>query len=133
MATMMQRPLLQDLVKQAMEGTASKVDITAEAARQLGHLGEQHETKTASAPEAPAVDHVPTEVCEKYASALEHLAKQAADPGSPGTASPGVGPGQGAGQVMEVLESDNTESNIDAGQGGQAIAKDVPPKNRGMT
>lgn len=125
MASQMTRPLLQDLVKQAMMGTVSKVDITAEAARQLGHPVQQ-QTKTASVRE-PASQHVPTEVCEKYAAALEHLAKTAAIQLSGGTTA-GVGPGEGP-NAIGVMAAQSSESNIDAGQGGQAVAKDVPPKD----
>jgi hypothetical protein len=132
MARMMTRPTMHDLVKEAMAGTVSKVDITAEAARQLGHpMTPQEQTKTA-AQEGPAV--LPDEVIEKYAAALEHLAKEAADPGSAGVASPGVGPGQGAGQVMDVLEAKAEGDGVmEAGQSGQAISKDVPPKDPPMT
>ena len=102
MARMMTRPTMHDLVKEAMAGTVSKVDITAEAARQLGHpVAPEAQTKTAAAGHTV----LPDEVIEKYAAALEHLAKEAADPGSAAEASPGVGPGQGAGQVMDVLEA----------------------------
>jgi hypothetical protein len=126
MARMMTRPTMHDLVKEAMAGTLSKVDITAEAARQLGHPVTPQE-KTA-AQEGPTV--LPDEVIEKYASALEHLAKEAADPGSAGEASPGVGPGQGAGQVMQVLEAKSEGDGVmEAGQSGQAISQDVPPKD----
>lgn len=129
MASMMRRPLLQDLVKQAMEGTASKVDITAEAARQLGHPVVQHSAqKTAS---APASQHVPSEVCEKYAVALEHLAKTAAIQLSGGTTA-GVGPGEGP-NAIGVMAAQSSESNIDAGQGGQAVPKNVPPQNPPQT
>jgi hypothetical protein len=131
MARMMTRPTMHDLVKEAMAGTLSKVDITAEAARQLGHpVTPQEQTKTAAVEQSAVL---PDEVIEKYASALEHLAKEAADPGSAGVASPGVGPGQGAGQVMEVLEAKAEGDGVmEAGQSGQAISKDVPKKDPTM-
>lgn len=128
MARMMTRPTMHDLVKEAMAGTVSKVDITAEAARQLGHPVAPEQTKVAAVQDGPSV--LPDEVIEKYASALEHLAKEAADPGSAAVASPGVGPGQGSGQVMEVLEAKAEGDGVmEAGQSGQAISKDVPPKD----
>jgi hypothetical protein len=129
MANIMTRPTMQDLVKEAMAGTVSKVHISAEAVRSLDAPSAQQ--KTASVAEAPSM--VPTEVIEKTARALEHLAsKVAADPGSSGVASSGVGPGQGAGQVMQVLEAQSSEENVDAGQQGQATSKNVPPKDPPM-
>jgi hypothetical protein len=127
MATMMSRPTMQELVKEAMAGTLSKVNVTAEATRALG--GPPPQEKTA---EARPSSVVPTEVIEKTAQALEYLAKKAADPGSAGVASPGVGPGQGAGQVMQVLEAESSEENIDAGEQGQATTPHVVPKDPPM-
>lgn len=127
MGSMMTRPLLQDLVKQAMDATVSKVSIVDEAARQLG----QPQEKTAAAAPKPS-NHIPSEVCVKYAEALEYMAKQSADPGSAGVASPGVGPGQGAGQVMEVLEATSEDPPIQPGAQGQATSKNVPPKDPPM-
>jgi hypothetical protein len=121
----MPRPGLQDLVKSAMESTLSRAQIVAEAARQFGHEVEAPVTKTAS---AKSDNHIPSEVCEKYASALEFLSKQAADPGSAEVASPGVGPGMGA-NATEVLVSNRTE-NIKAQNMGQA--KVQPPTSPGF-
>lgn len=128
MANIMSRPTMQDLVKEAMAGTLTKVHISAEAARALG-VPPVEQAKTAAAP--PSM--VPSDVIEKTAAALEFLAsKEAASPGSAGVASPGVGPGQGAGQVMQVLEAESSGANIDAGQQGQATSKNVPPKDPPM-
>jgi hypothetical protein len=122
------RPSIQDLVKAAMAATASNANIGLEAAIQQGT---PYEEKTASAEDG--IPHVPTEVCEKYASALdwiaEEQAKLAADPGSAENASPGVGPGQGPG-TLEVSESNRTDTNMDAGESGKA--KDQIPTNPPM-
>lgn len=125
-ATMMRRPDLQELVKSAAEGTINNYQLMVEAARQLGHGAPS--VKEASAPSEEG--HIPTEVCEKYASALEYLAKVAADPGSAEEASRGVGPGQGPG-ASDVLVSNRTEENV-SGQMGQAQAAHVVPKNPGF-
>lgn len=131
MTTFAPRPALQDIVKSAMAATSERANIGIEAARQMG-LPHEDETKTASAEEE--AHSFPTEMCEKYASALDYLAeeelKEAADPGSAENASPGVGPGQGA-NALEVSESNRTDANIDAGQSGQA--KDQIPTNPPMS
>lgn len=119
--TMFQRPSLQDLVKEAMEGTVQKVDINLEAVRQLHKLGASSSIeKRASAPQL-----TPTDYITKLAGALDYLAKQAAE----GTAEiqPGKGPG-----ALEVSQATSSGENIDAGQLGQAISADVPPKNPPM-
>ena len=129
MTSYAQRPDIQEMVKSALAATANRVNVTTEASRQLGFSPE--ESKTASAEQD--VDHIPTELSEKYAAAIEYIAdeqlKEAADPGSAENASPGVGPGQGN-NALEVSESNRTEANIDAGQGGQA--KDQIPTNPPM-
>jgi len=107
MTTMMQRPNLHDLVKEAMEGTANKINISAEAERQLDSIGDHAEqTKQASA----IVDSVSTEYINKLASALDYMAKQA-DVATT-TMQPGKGP-----NALEVLESNNTAPPIDVNQG----------------
>ncbi len=133
--TMIRRPLIQDLVKEAMEGTVSKVNISAEAMRQYGFSipdgGEQ--TKTAAV-ETP--DVLDGEFVEKMASALEYVAdelkKEGANPGSPDNASPGVGPGQGP-SALEVLTAKASEENIGPGEGGKATDKSQQPKNPGLS
>lgn len=127
MTTMMQRPNLQELVKEAMEGTASKVDISAEAARQLANVGvdlpEQSKTASAASP-----DTVPTEYVHKLADALEFMAKQAEE----GTTSikPGSGP-----NALKVEEATSSETNVDAGEQGQAkatVPMTPPMQNSGV-
>jgi len=127
METIQGRPTMQSLVKEAMSGAAARVSITDEAARSLGHPQE----KTA-APALKESSLTPGTVIEKTAAALEWLAKKAADPGSAQEASPGVGPGQGPGAVLEVLTPKSTGANVDAGQQGQATAKNQPPLNPPM-
>lgn len=111
--TMMQRPNLQELVKEAMEGTVSKVDISAEAVRQLANVGVElpEQTKTASA--GASEGHIPTEYLHKLAGALDYMAKQA-DEGTTAI-QPGKGP-----NTLGVLEATSSEKNIDAGEQGQA-------------
>ncbi len=116
--SMMKRPQLQDLVKEAMEGAARKVDINIEAARQLANLGEQGQEKTA----APQLDITPSEYIEKLAGALDYLAKQAAEDSS------GVGPGAGPG-ALEASAATSSGQVLEAGKGGQGIPKNVPPKS----
>lgn len=120
--TMFQRPNLQDLVKEAMEGTVQRVDINLEAARQLHKLGAAPPMKKEA---AAAPQMTPTSYITKLAGALSYLSKQAAE----GTAEiqPGKGPG-----ALEVMQATSSEENIDAGQSGQAVSQNVPPKNPPM-
>lgn len=118
--TMMKRPQLQDLVKEAMEGAARKVDINFEAARQLANLGEpQERTKTAS----PELTVTPGEYIEKLAGALDYLAKQAAEDSS--NVGPGVGPG-----ALSASAATSSGQVLEAGKGGQGVNQ--PPKNPPM-
>lgn len=129
--TMMRRPQVHDLVKEAMEGTAKKVDISAEAMRQFGYSTDDDaagQDKTAAA----APDVLDGEFVEKMASALDYIAdelkKEGANPNSPDNASPGVGPGQGN-NPLQVLKAEASEENIDAGEGGKATDKNQQPKD----
>lgn len=117
--TMMPRPLLGSLVKEAMEGTAAKVDIEIEAARQLANVGEDAPEQTKEASADP--DFTPSDHIEKVANALDFLSKQAAE----GTTS--LGPGQGPNETG-VLEAKSSEENIDTPGLGSATSKHVPPK-----
>lgn len=106
MGQMAVRPTVNDMVKAAMAGAASRVDIAREATRQAERLGE--ETKTASA--TPVVEEVPTfDEAEKLASALEYLAdeveKEASGMGGAYTLTENkVEPGKGPG-ALHVMES----------------------------
>ena len=118
--TMFQRPNLQDLVKEAMEGTVQRVDINLEAARQLAGISEPPAERTKQASAQPEM--TPTSYITKLAGALDYLSKQAAE----GTNE--LGPGKGP-NALDVSAATASSENIDAGQGGQAIAADLPPKN----
>lgn len=118
--TMFQRPNLQDLVKEAMEGTVQRVDINLEAARQLAGLSAapaEQEKRASAQPEM-----TPTSYITKLAGALDYLSKQASE----GTND--LGPGKGP-NALDVSAATASGENIDAGQGGQAIAADLPPTN----
>jgi hypothetical protein len=110
MTTMMQRPNLHDLVKEAMEGTARKVDISAEAMRQLADVGADPEEKTASVKQP---DHVPTEYIHKLADALDFMVKKAGE----GTTS--IQPGKGP-NALAVLEATSEDKPIQPGGQGHA-------------
>ena len=120
MRTIAEKPDLHQLVKAAMAGTISQVDINAEAARQVATQdgGVPQEQQEEAAP------HLSTEYIGKLASALGYLAEQTklADQGN--VQMPGVGPG-----TLGVLPATSKEKNIDAGEGGQATAAAIPPKN----
>lgn len=118
--TMFQRPNLQDLVKEAMEGTVQRVDINLEAARQLAGISEPVAERTKQASAEPEM--TPTSYITKLAGALDYLSKQAAE----GTNE--LGPGKGP-NALDVSAAQASSENIDAGQGGQAIAADTPPKD----
>ena len=105
--TMMQRPNLHELVKEAMEGTASKVDISAEAERQLANVGEG-QVKTASSQAGDA--SVPTEYALKLAGALDYMLKRAEE----GTTS--IQPGKGP-NTLDVLDVAASGPPIDVNQG----------------
>lgn len=121
MTTMMQRPNLHELAMAAMEGTISKVAVSQEAARQLKNLGTPLAVeKTASTDKAD--DAVPTEYVHKLAGALDYMVKSA-EIGTT-TIQPGKGP-----NTLEVMEATSSETNIDAGQQGQATSKNVPPQS----
>ena len=119
MTTMMRRPSLHDLVKEAMEGTASQVDINTEAMFQQGNIGElPPQEKTASVQTTP--DVVPTEYVDKLASALDYLSKQAEEGAN--KLEPGKGPG-----ALEVLEATSSDENFDTKDSGQAKTQ-IPVK-----
>jgi hypothetical protein len=107
--TMMRRPSLLSLVKEAMEGTASQVDINTEAMFQQENIEEAPppQEKTAS---VDLPDVVPTEYVEKVAAALDFLSKQAEE--GKNKLEPGKGPG-----ALEVLEATSSEENVDVNMG----------------
>jgi hypothetical protein len=118
MTTMKERPLLQELVKAAMLGTSERLSVNLEASRQARQAG----VKTASAP-APALSvsgHVSTELSQKLASALGYIEQQLLKEAD---LMPGEGPG-----ALQVMEATSSETNIDAGQSGQATPQNQPPQ-----
>lgn len=114
-----ERPTIQDMLKAAMQGTLSKVDLVNEANIQAGNQGREteEEVKTAQ-PEG----HIPTAQLLKLASTLDYAAAKIAEEGTSKN-TPGNGPG-----ALEVSESRREEKNIDAGEMGSAMAKHIPPK-----
>lgn len=115
MTTMHSRPSLQDMVKQAMAGTASALSVNLEAARQRETQGS---TKTASV--KVAANHVPTELVSKLAGALSFIEQELLKEAD--------GPGEGPG-ALTVMESVASGPSMDAGESGQATAKNQPPMN----
>jgi hypothetical protein len=110
------------MLRAAMSGTISKVAVANEAARQLAQSTGQDLEKEASVD--PSVPHYSTEYVQKLANAVGYTAEilKQADKGN--VQMPGIGPG-----TLGVLEAESSEKNIDAGEGGQAIAANLPPKN----
>jgi hypothetical protein len=125
----MGRPSLQALIKSAMAGAASRVDVSLEAAQQIANAGgvPPARTKTASAHSVPA--SIPTEVTTKLAAALDYVARQLdpklAEIDLDARAVDGIGPGEGPG-ALEVTHAETGGENIDAGELGSA--KEQPPK-----
>lgn len=116
--TMHERPSLQELVKASMAGTNQKLAVQVEAAR-------QERQKTASAAPAARLDltgHVATEVCTKLAEALAFVERELLKEADYDT-----GPGKGPG-ALEVMQATSSETNIDAGETGQATGKNQPPQ-----
>lgn len=109
---------LQELLKAAMQGSIDKAGITYEAARQ--DSDEEEVDKTAEA----APEHYPTEFVVKLASAIGYLADMYKTAETGNVVVPGKGP-----QALQVLESNETAANIDAGESGQATSKNQPPKD----
>jgi len=103
MASFATKPSIQDMIKAAMAGTVSKVDITKEASRQLGNQGVEapRQQKLASP------DHIPTEYVTKLADAVGYIAHQIKQ------AETHVGEGPGA---LPVLQATSSGKNIDAGE-----------------
>jgi hypothetical protein len=127
MTTAMKRPQLHELVKEAVAGTISKVDIDAEAERQLVNMGviPRGMEKSAAVRAAPTEELTPTDYIQKLAGALEYgagLLKQA------DIAETQIKPGEGP-NALQVLEAPSGENPVQPGNQGQATAKNVPPMN----
>lgn len=111
------KPTINEMLKAAMDGTLSKLDVTAEAARQLGGVVE----KTASA----ASDSIPTDVLHKLAAALGYVADQLEKGAAielPGAAhgEPAPGTGPGALKVMKA-ETDGKNPSQPGNSGGHPV------------
>lgn len=114
--TMMRRPDVNALLKEAMEGTLSRADVSAEAARQIGQHGGER-TKTASA--ETSTGHIATEQVAKLASALDYAAQLLEK-----EAMPGEGP-----NALQVSAATSSGPSLQPGQSGQATLGNQPPKN----
>lgn len=112
-------PTIQEMLKAAMAGTIDKIDVTTEAARQLGATTD----KTAS---ARASDSIPTEDLLKLADAIGFIADQlekgaAIELPHPAGGAPAPGTGPGAIKVMKA-ESSGGPVLHPGGSGGKAEA-----------
>jgi hypothetical protein len=115
---MQERPSLQDLVKASMVGSNQKLAVQVEAGRQ-----ERQKTASATPPVSRELTgHVATEVCTKLADALGFIERELLK-----EADYDLGPGKGPG-ALEVMQATSSETNIDAGQSGQATSKNQPPQ-----
>lgn len=130
MTTAMKRPQLHDLVKEAVAGTASKVDIDAEAMRQLANMGvvPQGREKVAAA-ESPT-KLLPTAYIDKVAGALDYAAGLLSKQADVGTTK--LGPGEGP-NALQVLTPQGGENPVkEPGSQGQASGKNIPPRTPPM-
>jgi len=113
------RPLIQDIVKSAMDRTVQRAKIAQEGARQLRIVsGEEAEQKVASDPS------VSTEYANKLASAVEFILKTGADKLSPAHLSETI---QHAPEGVMQTSSSGTLP----GPGGYGKAHHQPPMNPG--
>lgn len=122
------RPTLQELMKSAMAGSAARVDVSLEAARQIANADGTPPSQEKVAAESKKPDNVPTVVIDKLASAMEYVAdhiKSAAIQIDAGKAD-GVGPGQGP-NALPVSTPQGGGSPLQGGDSGTANAQ--PPKD----
>lgn len=122
----MGRPSLQELIKTAMEGSASKIDVSLETARQItNHGGTAPVEKTAAARD----DHIPTNLVHKLAAASQFAARQMdpklADANFPTHTS--TGPGEGPNALGVMAATEEGDGVMEAGQSGSATAVNQPP------
>lgn len=93
MATMTERPRLQDMVKAAMAHSIARVDINAEAARQAANMGEEKIAESEDVRPAPAAvteKRASAEYALKLASAVEYIVDTLGKEGSVIVSAPGV-------------------------------------------
>jgi hypothetical protein len=120
---------IQDMIKAAAAGAASRVSVTQEATRQLTNQGEEvAQEKTAA---ADSLDVIPTPYVDKLASAIEYIVEEEVkeatvpEPGSATKQGPGDGP-----QALQVMQAESSDKPPQGGSDmGQATAPHVPPKN----
>lgn len=124
MTTAMKRPMLHEIVKEAVAGTVSKVDIDAEAERQLANMGVVPEPQEKTASAEPA-ELTPSDYIEKLAGAMEYGADLLKKADIAETQlKPGTGP-----NALEVLEAPGGENPVQPGNQGKATDKNTPPMN----
>lgn len=99
-------PTINDMLKAAMSGTLGKIDVTAEAARQLGEEPE----KTAA---SVNTDSLPTDLLMKLADAVDFVADQiekGAEIHLPSAAGGQPAPGTGPG-ALKVMKAETSGKN----------------------
>ena len=141
MATMMGRPSIQDMISAAIAGTAERMSVNDEAIHQM-KLASEGCSKCGKSPceckgdkeksPKPVEDEKTASAqIERLAAALEYaalLVKEGSVQIDAGSSS-GTGPGEGP-NALQVMESPGGASI--STNSGQAIAKDIPPKNPPM-
>lgn len=140
MATMMGRPLVQDMINAAIAGAAQRMSVTEEALHQM-KLASEGCSKCGKSPceckgdekkSKPVEDEKTASAqIERLASALEYaslLVKEGSVQIDAGSSS-GTGPGEGP-NALTVMESPGGPAI--STNSGQAIPKDIPPKNPPM-
>jgi hypothetical protein len=140
MATMMGRSSVQEMITAAIAGSAAQMSVTDEALHQMKLASEgcskcgksPCECKEEKKANGPVEDEkTASAYIERLAAALEYtalLVKEGSIQLDSGSSS-GTGPGEGP-NALQVMESPGGASI--STNSGQAIAKDIPPKNPPM-
>lgn len=141
MATMMGRPSVQEMINAAIAGTAERMSLTDEALHQMklasescGKCGKspcECKGDKEKSPKPVEDEKTASAQIERLASALDYaalLVKEGSVQIDAG-ASSGTGPGEGP-NALQVMESPGGAAI--STNSGQAIAKDIPPKNPPM-
>lgn len=122
MGTMMGRPSVQEMIKAAVEGTAARLNLNAEAHHQMKLASEgSPEDRPLPAPQRAQDEKTASTHVEKLAAALDYAALCVKE-GS-------VGPGEGP-NALHVMESPGGATISHSS--GQAIPKNIPPVNPPM-
>ena len=117
------RPTINDMVKAAMAGAISRVDITNEAVRQIGGT-----VKTASA-ELDGMQSLPTDLLNKLADAIGYVAAQLEKGAAielSGGSTGGVGAGHGPGALHVMKAEHDGKGPLAPGQSGGKAAPSEP-------